>query len=61
MGYSFKNDIPSINFVINELSHNTNLSEWENNFIKSIKEYSDGGGFLSEKQLNKLSDLWEKY
>ena len=59
--YSFNDDYESINFVINELSHNPNLSDWEQRFIHNIKTYSDGGGFLSEKQLQKLSDLWEKY
>lgn len=59
--YSFNNDLKSIDFVMNELSCNPNLSDWEKGFIKSIKEYSDNGGFLSDKQLSKLSDLWEKY
>jgi len=59
--YSFKNDIPSMRFVMSELSHNTNLSDWEQRFIYNIKTYSDDGGFLSEKQKQKLSDLWEKY
>ena len=59
--YSFNNDLKSIDFVINELSHNPKLSDWEKGFIKSIKEYSDNGGFLSDKQIQKLSDLWEKY
>ncbi len=64
--YSFKDDIESINYVIGRLSHNPNLSDWEKGFIKSIKEYTDpqkagGSGFLSDKQLQILSDLWEKY
>lgn len=59
--YSFKNDIPSIKFVMNELSHNPNLNDWEKGFIKNNKEYSDDGGFLNENCLKILSDLWEKY
>jgi len=59
--YSFNSDLKSIDFVMNELSHNPKLSDWEKGFIKDIKKYSDNGGFLSERQLNKLSDLWEKY
>jgi hypothetical protein len=60
--YSFNNDSKSIDFVINELSHNPALSDWEDNFIKDIKEYCiNKHGFLSDKQLQKLSDLWEKY
>jgi len=61
MAYSFNQDRKSITFVINELSHNTNLSEWEKGFIKNIKEHFESGKFLSDKQLQKLSDLWEKY
>ena len=59
--YSFKGDTESINYVIGRLSTNHNLSDWEKGFIVSIKEYTEGGGFLSSKQLQKLSDLWEKY
>ena len=59
--YSFKNDYDSITYVIDNLAKNFNLSDWEQRFIHNIKVYNDGGGFLSEKQLQKLSDLWEKY
>jgi len=59
--YSFENTLDNQKFVIDRLSHNIHLSEWEKNFIKSIKEYTDNAGFLSDKQLQKLSDLWEKY
>lgn len=59
--YSFNNNRESINTVITRLSENSNLSDWEKGFIASIKEYYDGGGFLSGKQLQYLSDLWERY
>lgn len=59
--YSFDNTLDTQKFVIERLSNNIHLSEWEKGFIKSIKEYTDGAGFLSENQLQKLSDLWEKY
>jgi len=59
--YSFNNNRESIAYVIDSLSDNSHLSEWEKRFIKSIKEYYDDGGFLSDKQSQKLSDLWEKY
>ena len=59
--YSFENTLDNQKFVIDRLSHNGHLSQWEKDFIKSIKEYTDNAGFLSEKQLQKLSDLWEKY
>ena len=59
--YSFKDNYESINFVIKELSQNPNLSDWEQRFIHNIKVYNDGGGFLSDKQLQKLSDIWEKH
>jgi len=55
-------DIPETEtYVIEQLSQNTNLNEWEHNFIQSIKDYTDKGGFLSDRQKQKLSDLWEKY
>jgi len=61
MSYSFHNNIESIKFVLDDLSKNRHLSDWEKGFIKNVKEYNDDGGFLSEKQLQKLSELWEKY
>lgn len=59
--YSFKDDRRSISTVLISLSKNRHLSSWEKQFVKDIKEYHDDGGFLSDKQLQKLSDLWEKY
>ena len=58
---SYLDDPESEKFVIDQLLTNWNLSTWEQNFVKSVKEYSDNGGFLSDKQKQKLSDLWEKY
>ena len=60
--YSFKNNYKAIEFVLNQLSANQNLNDWEKGFIKNNKEYViNNHGFLSEPQLEKLSDLWEKY
>ena len=59
--YSFKNDYDSITYVIDNLAKNFNLSDWEKGFIKNIKTYNDRGGFLSDNQLQKLSDIWEKH
>ena len=60
--YSFKNNYEAIEFVLKQLSTNPNLNDWEKGFIKNNKEYViDNNGFLSEPQLQKLSDLWEKY
>jgi hypothetical protein len=59
--YSFVDDRDGKQYVIDRLAENSHLSEWEKKFIKNIKEYFDGGGFLSDKQKQKLSDLWEKY
>ena len=61
MAYSFKYDNESITFVLNELCYNHNLNDWENKFIRSIKEHFESGKNLSKNQLQKLSDLWEKY
>lgn len=59
--YSFHTDRNSTTFVIHELSTNPNLNDWEKGFINNIKEHYDSGKFLSDNQLQKLSDLWEKY
>ena len=61
MGYSFNNDYKSITFVIDTLSHNPKLTGWEKSYINDTKHYTDNGGFLSERQLNILSQIWEKY
>lgn len=62
MALSFNQDRKSINFVITQLCDNHNLSAWEHDFISSIKkQFIDEGKFLSKKQEEKLSDLWEKY
>ena len=62
MSLSFNQDRRSIKFILSELSNNPNLSEWEKGFIKSIKvHYLIDNKYLSKKQEQKLSDLWEKY
>ncbi len=61
MTLAFKEDNGSITFVINNLHNNYRLSNWEKEFIYTIKERFFGGGDLTPKQLEKLSNLWEKY
>ena len=61
MTLAFKEDNGSISFVLTQLSNNYRLSNWEKDFVDSIQERFLGGGELSPKQLEKLSDLWEKY
>ncbi len=62
MELSFNTDRKSVKFVLSELSSNPNLSNWEKDFIKSIKlHYLIDNKFLSDKQYQKLSDLWDKY
>lgn len=36
------------------------LSEWEANFIQSVREQFDKRGSLTDRQYAKLSDIWEK-
>lgn len=59
--YSYIDDIESRQYVIDSLSHNFRLSDWEKTFIADIKRYVERGGFLSSNQKQKLSDIWEKY
>lgn len=58
--YSFKNDHDSIKLVIEQLSHNPKLNDWEKGFIKTMQGY-DLPQWASPKQLQILSDMWEKY
>lgn len=37
-----------------------NLTEWESNFIQSIREKFNSGYFLTEKQLAILNKIWDK-
>lgn len=59
--YSYIDTPDSRRYVLEQLSRNTKLSDWEKSFIENVKEYHSGGGFLSGRQKQKLSDLWEKY
>ena len=36
------------------------LSEWELGFIDSLSRYLGSGGFLSDKQAEKLDGIWER-
>lgn len=36
------------------------LTDWERTFIDSIKEYITKGGFLSNRQVERLNEVWEK-
>ena len=36
------------------------LDEWEANFVNSLTEQLDNGRRLSEKQMEKLSEIWDK-
>lgn len=36
------------------------LSEWESDFIQSIQEQLDDDRLLSSKQIAKLEDIWER-
>ena len=36
------------------------LSDWENGFMSSIGDVVDKNMILSENQVNKLNDIWER-
>jgi len=59
--YSFNDDMESIEFVLNQLRTNYNLTDWEDDFVLSAFEQFHDKGDLSDKQLGILSNLWEKY
>ena len=42
------------------LKRDAKMSTWECEFIESIKEQLTDRGRLSEKQLDRLDEIWEK-
>lgn len=36
------------------------LSDWDRSFLDSIKRQLEGGGTLTEKQSDKLDEIWER-
>jgi hypothetical protein len=36
------------------------LSDWDRSFLDSIKRQLEGGGSLTEKQSDKLDEVWER-
>ena len=63
MAYSFKMNRESVELVVNTLSDNKHkMNDWEQKFITSIKQhYITENKFMSDKQYEILSRLWEKY
>ncbi len=63
--YSFKNNKESIDYVINRLIEmESKLNEWESGFVYNLKHKRStytGGYELSERQLDVLSSMWERY
>lgn len=61
--YSFNMDRESVTFVINDLmARRRNLNDWERKFITDIHQhYIVENKFMSDKQYETLSKLWEKY
>ena len=57
--YSFCDDEKSIYFILEQLSKNPNLTEWEKGFVKSLSFRE--ADTLTEIQKKVLSNLWEKY
>ncbi len=59
--YAFKTDKNSMAVVLHSLMENKNLNDWEKGFVDNINNRFTGGAFLTENQLQKLSNIWEKY
>lgn len=36
------------------------LTDWDRSFLDSIKRQLEGGGSLTEKQSDKLDEIWER-
>lgn len=62
MTLSFKQDRASTITVIDMLERNPNLNDWEKGFVNNIRQHViTENKFLSTKQEETLSKLWEKY
>ena len=62
MSYSFHMDRKSVEFVIRSLERNPRLNDWEKKFITSVcNHYIVENKFMSDKQYETLSTIWEKY
>lgn len=47
--------------VINALeSGDEDLSDWERDFVESVQEQWEDYGWLTDKQLEKILDIWHK-
>lgn len=42
------------------ITRESRMTDWEREFIQSISEYSEAGGFLSDKQDAILDKIWNK-
>lgn len=42
------------------MKRESRMTPWECDFIQSISEYRDGGGFLSNKQIDILNEIWDR-
>jgi len=58
---SFKTDRNSMAVVLHSLMNNSNLNDWEAGFVDNINNRFLGEAVITKTQLEKLSDIWEKY
>lgn len=58
---SFKTDEKSINIVLTSLLRNNNLNNWEKSFVDNINNKFKANFVLTTNQLEKLSNIWDKY
>jgi hypothetical protein len=45
---------------IEDADHKDKLNDWEEEFLESIQEWADSGRDLTEKQQEKLEQIYEK-
>ena len=51
----------AIDYILDGLSTETRLSQWEKNFVESLADQWTSRRSLSEKQKEVLGKLWDKY
>jgi hypothetical protein len=49
-----------ISYMIDSCKYNDNLTEWETNFILSISDQFEMNGNLTDRQCEKLEQIYDK-
>ena len=54
-------DDKAIDYILDGLSHEDRLTNWEKNFVESITDQWTRKRSLSERQKEVLGNIWDRY